>query len=202
MSKKIFAVTGGIGSGKSTAMRILKDNGFNTISCDEITTKLYKKRKIKLLIKKLFPFAVKGFFFPQLDRKKIAEEVFNKSKSHKLLTDTITPLIMAEVKKECSKSSDSVFVEVPILYECSYQKDFDFVIIITRNKDERIKSVMTRSNMSKEQVEKRMANQIDYDTFDFACQKDNPPVCPIENNDDVENLKAQLLTLVTSLLDL
>lgn len=202
MSKKLFAITGGIGSGKSTAINILKDEHYKTISCDEITTKLYKKRKIKLLVKKLFPFAVKGFFFPKLDRKKIAEEIFNNPNSHRIFTDTITPLIMAEVKKEYAKSLDTLFVEVPILYECNYQKEFDFVIIITRNKEERIKSVMTRSNLQREQVTQRMNNQIDYDTFDFSSDKDNPPVYPIENNGDVETLKSQLLMLVTSLLSL
>ena len=167
MSKKI-AITGGIGSGKSTALKCIKDNGYQVLSCDEITTRLYQKRKIKLLIKRLFPFAVKGFFFPKLDRAKIANQVFTNPSSLKILTDTITPLIMEEVLKVISKTTSPIFVEVPLLYECNYQDKFDNVIIITRNKEQRIKSVMARSNLTEEQVVARMNSQIDYDTFDFS----------------------------------
>ena len=66
-SKKLIAVTGGIGSGKSVAVNVLSATGYNTLSCDDITTDLYEKRKVKLLLKKFFPSAVKGFFNPVID---------------------------------------------------------------------------------------------------------------------------------------
>ena len=48
---KRFAITGGIGSGKTFASNILKEAGYTVISADNITTKLYKKRKIRLILK-------------------------------------------------------------------------------------------------------------------------------------------------------
>ena len=47
MKNKKIAITGGIGSGKSTVCEILLELGYPVISCDKITTELYQKRKIK-----------------------------------------------------------------------------------------------------------------------------------------------------------
>ena len=71
MANKLIAITGGIGSGKSFALSILKNEGFITLSSDIITAELYEKRKIKLILKKMFPSAVKGLFNLKIDRKEI-----------------------------------------------------------------------------------------------------------------------------------
>ena len=59
----IIGLTGGIGSGKSTALNALKEKGYSVISCDEITKELYKKRKILKVLRKEFPTAIKGKIF-------------------------------------------------------------------------------------------------------------------------------------------
>ena len=103
MAKKLIAITGGIGSGKSLALSILKSEGYYTLSSDQITAELYEKRKIKLLLKNMFPVAVKGFFNPKIDRSKISEIVFNNKEKLEQLTATITPLVVAEIQKRAKK---------------------------------------------------------------------------------------------------
>lgn len=61
--KKLIAVTGGIGSGKSKVMEIIESLGFPTISCDEVTNKLYKKQSVLRKIKKIIPSGIKGNLF-------------------------------------------------------------------------------------------------------------------------------------------
>ena len=193
MAKKLIAITGGIGSGKSLALSILKSEGYYTLSSDQITAELYEKRKIKLLLKKMFPFAVKGFFNPKIDRSKISEIVFNNKEKLEQLTATITPLVVAEIQKRAKKVKENLFVEVPILFERGYQNQFDKVIIITRAIEDRINSVKIRSNLSKEQVLDRIKNQFDYENADLS------PYFSIQNDGSAEVLKQKLLDAIKNI---
>ena len=191
----MIAITGGIGSGKSVALSIIADAGYKTLTCDGITKDLYEKRKIKLKLKKLFPTAVKGFFNPQIDRKELSKIVFENQEQLKTLTDTITPLVMQEVLRRAKKIGQTVFVEVPLLFECGYEKYFDNVLVITRPLKERIESVKTRSNLTEEQIVARINAQVDYQ------QKDLSPYTVITNDGDQVVLKEKVLSSVKQLIN-
>lgn len=193
MAKKLIAITGGIGSGKSLALSILFDAGFYVLSSDDICAKLYERRKVKLILKKLFPSAVKGFFNPKIDRKAISKIVFSDKQKLKDLTDTITPLVIKKIKEKAKKINDIVFVEVPILFECGYQNDFDAVIVIYRPLNERIESVKTRSNLTENEVKDRIKNQFDYENNDLSSY------ILLTNDGDKEQLKASLLSIIKNL---
>lgn len=192
MNKKI-AVTGGIGSGKSTVIQILKEAGFKVLSCDKITAELYQTRKVKLLLKKMFPDAVKGYFFPKLDRKVISAAVFNDKNRLDELTNTITPLVIKEVERRTKTLSGTIFVEVPLLFECNYQNRFDQVWVVKRNKTQRIESVKTRSGLSEEQIVSRITSQVDYDKLDLT------PYIVISNDSGVDQLKNTVLKLANNI---
>lgn len=192
MNKKI-AVTGGIGSGKSTVIQILKEAGFKVLSCDKITAELYQTRKVKLLLKKMFPDAVKGYFFPKLDRKIISAAVFNDKNRLDELTSTITPLVIKEVERRTKTLSGTVFVEVPLLFECNYQNRFDQVWVVKRKISNRIESVKTRSGLSEEQIVSRITSQVDYDKLDLT------PYIVISNDSGVDQLKNTVLKLANSI---
>lgn len=168
MAEKLIAITGGIGSGKSLALDTLKRAGYQVASSDQITVELYQKRRVKLLIKKLFPTAVTGFFKPKINRKKIADIVFHDKAQLDALGKLVTPLVVKEIEKRARKVSGKFFAEVPVLFEYGYQDRFDEIIVITRPKKERIESVKTRSKLTEEQVLERINNQIDYENTDLS----------------------------------
>lgn len=168
---KIIALTGGIGSGKSFALSVIKGAGFYTVSCDEIVAELYKKRWFLKELKKIFPFAVYGKIRLKVDKKIIAKEVFvNGEKREKLNALTHSKVLERALKKsnKHGRKKGVAFVEVPLLFEGDFQGDFDGVVVIKRDVVERIKCVIMRSNLKKEQVESRINAQIDYDNFDFS----------------------------------
>ena len=193
MKAKIIALTGGIGSGKSLALEIIKNAGYKTLSSDEIVAELYQTRKVKKLLKALFPSAVTGFINLKIDRKKISEIVFSDVQMHKKLTSAITPLVLEQIKLRTRNCAQPVFVEVPLLFECGYQIHFDGVIVLVRPKDMRIESVKTRSKLTEEQIIARMNAQTDYDTFDLS------PYKVILNDGDVEALKTEIISLAKKL---
>lgn len=167
----IIGLTGGIGSGKSTALAALKENGYKTISCDEITRELYKKRKTLKILRGEFPSAIKGRIFLKADKKEIARVIFSDKAKYDFLNNFLAretfDIAMLRAKKT-ERKSGIVIVEVPLLFENELQESFDRVIVITREKRKRIESVKARSNLSEEEIINRMNAQVDYETTDFS----------------------------------
>ena len=191
---KIIAITGGIGSGKSTALDVLRAAGFLVLSSDGIVGELYKKRSVKKFLKHLFPSAVTGIINLKINRKEIAKITFTDKEKHTALTKHVTALVLKEIIRRAQKSGGVTFAEVPLLFECDFTPHFNGVIVVTRNKEERIKSVISRSSLTREQVLERMAAQVDYDSIDIS------PYIVIENNGDKESLKIAVLTAAKSFL--
>ncbi len=189
----LIAITGGIGSGKSTVTNIIKENSFLTLSSDEIVSEIYKERKIKKLLRLLFPTAVTGRIKLTIDRAEIAKQVFMDKEKHRQLTELITPIVMARIIAVYKAVGGVIFAEVPLLFECEFQKYFDKVIVVTREKEKRIESAMLRSHLTREQVESRINNQVDYDSLDLT------PYTVIENNGTTDNLKEKVNEIINSL---
>ena len=195
MKNKVIALTGGIGSGKSTVLSILENARYRTLSSDKIVAELYQKRSVKKILKRLFPSAVSGFINLKIDRKKISEIVFNNSDMHKKLTDAITPLVLKEILSRTKNSVQPVFVEVPLLFECGYEKYFDAVIVVTRPLADRIQSVKNRSSLTEEQIMARINKQTDYQTKDLKDYQ------VIVNDGDLSALNEKVISVTEKLLN-
>lgn len=192
----IIALTGGIGSGKTTALNIIKDLGFSVISCDLITHALYKKQWFLRKVKRLFPLAINGKIILKVDKCEISKQVFSDKEKHKKLSDLITPLILGKALKKARKKSGLVFIEVPLLFENKLQSLFDFIVVILRDSESRINSVISRSNLTKDEVLSRIANQFDYNKLgDIACEN----IIKIYNDGDETRLKSQINDFIKSL---
>ena len=195
MKNKLIALTGGIGSGKSSALEILSSQGVCTLSCDQVGRQLYKKASVKRRIKKMFPDTVDGKLFLSIDRVKLAQKVFNNEKNYALLSSFTTPLILKATLKKAKRLKKNVVVEVPLLFEFDSAKFFDGVIVVVRDKAQRIKAVMERSNLTEEQVYQRMNHQIDYDTYNLTEFK------VISNDTDKQALKEKVLNAYSELIN-
>ena len=118
MAKKLIAITGGIGSGKSLVLDTFQKLGYPTLSSDKIVKELYKKPYVKKLLKDIFPTAVKGEKRLKIDYKTLSELAFKNKTSNKKLTKAITPLVLEEILKKTKSVKKTTFVEVPLLFEC------------------------------------------------------------------------------------
>ncbi len=186
----MIAITGGIGSGKTVASEIISTLGYPVYSCDQTVKELYKSRHFLKGLKELFPSAVSGKLKLKADKKAVAQAVFNSKDALKKINDYTHPLVYEKIFKKAKKRKGLVFVEVPLLFESGFESKFDGVIIIRRNLEERIKSAMVRSSLTREQVMDRINSQVDYETLDTK----NYTV--IVNDGDIQFLAKQLVTAI------
>lgn len=158
---KIIGVTGGIGSGKTTIINYIKSKGFAVYIADDAGKKVMQKPEIIQQINELFNNEVllpDGF----LDRSKIASLVFNNNDLLQKLNNIVHPAVgldFDEFKKE-NDSEIVIFKETAVLFESGSYKNCDATILITAPLEIRINRVVQRDNITKDQVESRIKNQM------------------------------------------
>ena len=189
MRKKI-AVTGGIGSGKSLALRYIAQMGYPIFSCDEIYKDVIQSPQYIQQIALLFPDVIVDGY---ISRARLAKLVFDNPINRTKINEAAHPLIMANLYAQMGQCEcDLVFAEAPLLFEGKFEKNFDQIIYIYRDKTARINDVMSRDGLSLEEVEKRMAVQFDPDSIDGKKRLMKNDVVVIQNNDSVEVLYQKL----------
>jgi len=130
------AITGGIGSGKSEALRAFARHGAAVVSSDEIVHHLLRRENVKRQVVERMGNGVLG---PdgEIDRQALATTVFNDRKALAWLEELLHPLVSAEYlqwREDLAglETPPRVCVtEVPLLYEVGGDARFDKVVVIT-----------------------------------------------------------------------
>ena len=167
-SKKIYAVTGGIGCGKTAVSAIIRKSGYPVFSCDEIYSQILEDKNFVTRLERQFGGVTcrDG----SLDRAALSAKVFSDPESLKTLNSIAHPAIMDELFRLARESSSRVvFCEVPLLFENGFEELFDGVLVVTRPETARINAVMERSGLAEEQVRARMAAQYNYSSIPESC---------------------------------
>ena len=185
-----IAITGGIGSGKSMAATILREKSYSVYSCDEIYKQVILSPAYVERIEKEFPACIeKGV----VNRKILSNIVFNNPEKLEKLNAIAHPLIMEKLNDLMNHDANEiVFAEVPLLFESGLENKFDKVLVVQRDKTERIKSVLMRDGLSEEEALNRINAQFAYDTIEGQAYIQNIGAYVIYNNSTIEALKAQI----------
>lgn len=155
----LTALTGGIGSGKSTALNIFKELGAETQDTDLIVHKIYEEDKeVHSSLKKRWGSDIFNQGIP--DRKAIAQLVFNNSENLKWLNQLMHPRVKDRIKT--GYSGKITVIAVPLLYEVKWESSFDSVISTWCSKDIQMKRLLARG-WSREECNARLAAQMDQD---------------------------------------
>lgn len=193
MRKKI-AITGGIGSGKSLLLDFARELGYKAFSCDEIYKDLLEKEFYIQAIQRQFPIAVEN---GKINKTKLSEIVFNDKEKLKQLNEIAHPFILQELEtqmNEVLKKTSLVFAEVPVLFENGYEKYFDEILVVLRDKNQRIESLKKRDFSSVEEIKNKMDSQFDYDHNLPDIKNEN--VHFLYNNNKEENLKTEFIKML------
>lgn len=162
----LIAITGGIGSGKSTVSRMLIERGYPLIDTDQIAREIV--RPGEKAYQKLVDTFGDGILDDQLelDRKKLALIIFGDESKRKLCNSIMHPIIRTEVLKKVFFAllygEKLIFIDVPLLYESKSLLPFvQKVIVVSCDREQQIERVIKRNQFSAEEVESRVNAQMD-----------------------------------------
>ena len=126
----LIGLTGGIGCGKSTALKAFTSLNCTVLDADAVCHELYNEPDgpvIRAVSKKWGNKVIKS---DSIDRKKIAEIVFNDKKALEWLNQLIHPLIFERTYESCRNSRNLLIFDVPLLFEANWEKYFTKIISI------------------------------------------------------------------------
>lgn len=168
-----IAVIGGIGSGKSTALKIFNKHKYKTYEADEINRTILEKQNVQARLKQEFPEA---FIDGVLNKLKLRDCIFNSKEAHNKATDIITQKTKEEIFKMLKKNMDDLVVEMPLI-DKTLLSQFDYTLCIDASEELRLKFLQARdidSDIAKKIMSlqptsdeyKTNANQVIYNTGD------------------------------------
>ncbi|PIE50429.1 MAG: dephospho-CoA kinase [Flavobacteriales bacterium] len=180
---KIIGLTGGIGSGKTTVAKFIKELGFAVYNSDVRAKNIVNDNPIlkAKIIQLLGEEAYQGGVY---NTKFVAEKVFENDELLQQLNQIIHPAVKQDFENWVSQQSGKfVFKETALLFELKLHEQCYQSILVTANDKMRIKRVMDRDDKTYREVEMivnaQMPEKDKMNLADFV----------IENNADVEALK-------------
>lgn len=185
-----IAITGNIGSGKSSFCGYLKQYGQKVLSADEVANEvllsladLWRKR-----------WGDKVFHEGILDKGAISDIVFHDAQELDYLNSEIHPRVMQCFAEESDKSDEAVlFFEIPLLFEADLEAHFDYLVLVTAPRSVVLKRLEQRNPGQIENLKLRLDRQIP--DADKAARVD----LVIDNSLDLPHLKAEAKKLIDSL---
>lgn len=197
MRKIRIAITGGIGSGKSTASQCIRDMGYSVFSCDEIYREIIHAPHYIEKISEQFPTSIVN---GKIDREILSQIVFDDPKKRLILNQIAHPLVMQSLVEQMNNcESKLVFAEVPLLFEGNFENCFDQVIVIMRERSDRLLAVQKRDGIPFEAIEKRMQSQFDYQSNEGSERLKKCNAHLVENDGSIEKLKLKLKKIISNL---
>ena len=194
---KTIAITGGIGSGKSTFCSKLKEKGFKIHSSDEQVAKIYKNPEKKFVTYLRTIGLSKSISKKNIDKKIISKIIFENKQIRKKLELYIFKIVRKKrsdfIKKEKQKKTKLIFIDIPLLFENNLEKQFNKVISIIASKRARLKRLKKTRKMTENQFKNITRSQ----TSDVIRKKKSDYV--IYNNSTLKDYKIKINKLISKL---
>lgn len=154
-------LTGGIGSGKTTVAKVFELLGVPVYYADTATKELYHTNP-ELMQSLKESFGEEIYRDGLLDRARLASLVFNDPSKLKLLNALVHPLTIRDAEEWMQRQkAPYVIKEAALLFESGSVAGLDQVIGVQAPLSLRIKRVMDRDGVSREEVLARMDKQLD-----------------------------------------
>jgi len=190
-----IGLTGGIGSGKSTAAQIFEVLGIPVYYADIAAKRLMNEdEELRSAITTIFG---KGSYTNNiLDRRYISSIVFSDPAKLEILNGLVHPLTKKESEAWMQQQTTPYAIhEAALIFEAKVSDRLDYVIGVSSPIELRIKRAMERDKVNREEVVKRMNRQLDEDIKMSKCDF-------VLINDEQQLLIPQVLELNEKLIGL
>jgi len=155
-----IGLTGGIGSGKTTVAKIFEVLGIPVYYADEEAKRIMNEDET-LRTKIIALFGDEAYSNGVLNRRHISAIVFKDKGKLQQLNAIVHPVTIADSDRWFrSQTTPYAIKEAALIFESGSNKRLDYVIGVSSPIDLRIKRVMSRDNVSKSEIERRIQNQM------------------------------------------
>ncbi len=197
----IVGLTGGIGTGKSTVSRKLRERGYPVIDLDVISREVIEYPEVIDELVRNFGNEIlenqnNTSGKKSISRNKLRQTVFKEEKKVSVLNSIMHPPIVKEMRRqieELRKSYKTVFVEVQLLFEAKLEKEFDIIVLVYADKKTQLERVLKRDGRSEGEVQQIINAQMD------MTEKRRLSNYIIENNGDSEMLDLEIEKFIKKL---
>ena len=157
----VIGLTGNYGMGKSFVLSVFLELGAIILDSDEIVSQLLQDRKVILRIKKILGDRVEK---PDgtLEKSEVAKIIFKNSELRDKLEALLHPMVFDNIQnylKKISGKKKLIIVEVPLLFEGSYQGRFEKTITVFTTQKTAIERLM-KAGVSRSNALKRLKTQL------------------------------------------
>ena len=197
----IIGLTGGIGTGKSTVSRKLRERGYPVIDLDVISREVIEYPEVIDELVRNFGNEIlenqnniSGK--KSISRNKLRQTVFKEEKKVSVLNSIMHPPIVEEMRRQVEnlkKNYKTVFVEVQLLFEAKLEKEFDIIVLVYADKKTQLERVLKRDGRKEEEVQQIINAQMD------MTEKRRLSNYIIENNGDSEMLDLEIEKFIKKL---
>jgi len=187
-------LTGGMGSGKSTALEALGRLGAEVISSDAVVRELYESRQLRDAVVGRFGADVAPG--GEVDRAALAQRAFASDEDRAWLEGQVWPLVGARVAQWLEQvramrpAPRAAVVEVPLLFEAGQEELYDFTIAVISEEALRRQRAGARGHAV---VDERVARQLSQQ------EKARRATFVVHNDGTVEELERELSALIGKL---
>lgn len=161
---RVFGITGGIATGKSTVSNMIKEFGFTVIDADVVAREVMEPGREAYM--KVVEHFGKEILLDneQIDRQKLGAIVFHNEEKRQLLNSLVHPAVRKEMLKQKEdaerRGEKAVFLDIPLLYEGRLTYLVEKVIVVYTDVNIQLKRLMSRNQLSKDEALARIHSQM------------------------------------------
>ena len=195
----VIGLTGGIGTGKSTVSQILRNKGFSVIDLDVISHKVIEFPSVVEKIVKNFGKEVlennenNNDGNRTVSREKLGKIIFSNREKRFTLNSIMHPEILRIMHKkilECESKNEKenkiIFVEIQLLFEVQWEKEFDYILLVAAKRDIQVRRVLERDKRSEKEAWDIINSQMSLD------EKRGKSDFIIENDGNIDDLNRKV----------
>jgi len=195
----VIGLTGGIGTGKSTVSQILRNKGFSVIDLDVISHKVIEFPSVVEKIVKNFGKEVlennenNNDGNRTVSREKLGKIIFSNREKRFTLNSIMHPEILRimhkkilECKSKNEKENKIIFVEIQLLFEVQWEKEFDYILLVAAKRDIQVRRVLERDKRSEKEAWDIINSQMSLD------EKRGKSDFVIENDGNIDDLNRKV----------
>ena len=197
-----IGLTGGIGSGKTAVSDQFQRLGINIIDTDIISRELVNHNQ--MVLKKIVEIFSDKVLDCQgaIDRKKLAQIIFNNKEQKQQLENILHPAIRNEVNRQIhsfgllNTPPEYLIIVIPLLLETGFTDLIDRILVVMAEENVRVERIKQRDNRTSGEIRAIISSQVNDDKRISAADD------IIENNNNFKQLESQVRQLHNKYLQL